>query len=681
MIDADQFREILEDHGYPVRTSGAGYTACCPAHPDSTPSLGFRDGDESVLVVICRAGCASEDVLREVGLTWADVLTDDAESYEPAPAEDFTPATSSAPPANDAVYVYRDEHGAPIGRVVRRANPKRFHQEHWTGDGYVIGAPPGGFPLYRLPEVIAAVKAERTILLCEGERDVETAEKLGYVATTNAGGAAQKWKDEFSQYLAGADVLIPRDRDKAGYEHAEKVAASLTGVARSVRIVDVAAGKDLTDHAAAGFGIDDLRPVTVERRYQPIDWHKAWNETPDAVEWLVYHVFERGRLYALCSPAKSGKSLFIQDIVASLVTGRAVVLGQPNVLPGPIRVLYIDHENTQADIVERFRLMGYQPGDLGNLIYLSLQNLPPLDTAQGGAALLDEAHFHRPDMIVLDTVSRVVQGEENSADTIKNLYRHSLLPLKAEGIAMLRIDHEGKDPAAGQRGTSAKNDDVDTVLRLATVGKPTEAGEVRLSLKVERQRSGHHPEEIALVRRLNPLRHERIDVVEEFSDVDRIMASLDDLGVPLDFGRDRARERLSEQGIKARNETIGAALKLRRERAEDLSPAGASTDDLGMANNTRPDQESVKSETPGRTRPGRLGDSGDGTPGVQQGPPVRPSPHPMVGTGDGCPDESKTDEQVCAKCGATPSVPIHFENGDVIPLCFDHFQAARKSAA
>lgn len=37
----------------------------CPAHQDSTPSLSIRQGDRGILVN-CFAGCASEDVLREL---------------------------------------------------------------------------------------------------------------------------------------------------------------------------------------------------------------------------------------------------------------------------------------------------------------------------------------------------------------------------------------------------------------------------------------------------------------------------------------------------------------------------------------------------------------------------------------------------------------------------------------
>ena len=68
---------------------------------------------------------------------------------------------------------------------------------------------------------------------------------------------------------------------------------------------------------------------------------------------------------------------------------------------------------------------------------------------------------------MLDTSSRMVQGKENDSDTFIQLYRCSLVPLKRRGITVLRLDHPGKDESRGQRGSSAKDGDVDTIWRLA----------------------------------------------------------------------------------------------------------------------------------------------------------------------------------------------------------------------
>ncbi len=55
--------------------------------------------------------------------------------------------------------------------------------------------------------------------------------------------------------------MIP-NRDEAGRRHAREVAGSIEGVAASVGLVEPGAGKDVSDHLAAGHGVDDLVRVS-----------------------------------------------------------------------------------------------------------------------------------------------------------------------------------------------------------------------------------------------------------------------------------------------------------------------------------------------------------------------------------------------------------------------------------
>ena len=85
--------------------------------------------------------------------------------------------------------------------------------------------------------------------------------------------------------------------------------------------------------------------------------------------------------------------------------------------------------------------------------YTNMFPWPPLDTARRRTAATQEALNVGAQLVVIDTLIRTVSGEENSADTIKNFYTHTGMALKAAGIALLRIDHAGKDLTRGQRGT------------------------------------------------------------------------------------------------------------------------------------------------------------------------------------------------------------------------------------
>ena len=199
----------------------------------------------------------------------------------------------------------------------------------------------------------------------------------------------------------------------------------------------------------------------------------------------------RGGLYSLVSPAKAGKSLLMQDIAAALAAGRPV-LGHP--AQDPADVLYVDHENSRDDLTERLGEMGYGPEDLAKLHYLSFPTMPPLDRADGGQDLAHVADHCGADLVVIDTIARVVAGEENSADTYRNFYRHTLLPLKAARRTVIRLDHRGHGNRDGARGSSAKNDDVDVVWQLSQ--QPGPNGEAYVTLKLERQRGNAHPDMI-----------------------------------------------------------------------------------------------------------------------------------------------------------------------------------------
>jgi putative DNA primase/helicase len=144
---------------------------------------------------------------------------------------------------------------------------------------------------YRLPEVLAAVAAGDRIYICEGEKDAERANAAGLVATTNPGGAG-KWRPEYAEFLRGADVTIVRDRDEKGRHHADEVAKSLEGVARSVQIVEAKAGKDLSDHLGAGLTVEELVDVTSE---SPVG---AVREEPDS---SAEHLTDLGNARRFCA--------------------------------------------------------------------------------------------------------------------------------------------------------------------------------------------------------------------------------------------------------------------------------------------------------------------------------------------------------------------------------------------
>jgi hypothetical protein len=208
--------------------------------------------------------------------------------------------------------------------------------------------------------------------------------------------------------------------------------------------------------------------------------------------------------------------------------------------------------------------------DLSRLHYALLPSLPPLDTPEGGQHLLTLAQQLNVDAVVVDTIGRAVEGEENSADTIRAFYRNTAQQLKAAGIAVLRTDHSGKDAEKGQRGSSAKNDDVDIVYRLTR----TSTG-VNLTRTHSRITWAPDTLNIDYTETDDGTVTVQLATTPTFPDGTAPIAhQLDELEVPIDATQRAAGDTLRAAGHKCSSKLLRAALQMRRERHLRTDPFG-----------------------------------------------------------------------------------------------------------
>jgi hypothetical protein len=175
-------------------------------------------------------------------------------------------------------YDYVDEGGELLFQVCR-LHPKTFRQRKPdpNNQGEFIWSIKGvRLVPYRLPELIAAIKAGKTIYIVEGEKDADRLWSIGIAATCNPMGAG-KWKPEFAQYFVGANVVVIPDNDpqKAkedgtlefhqdgrpkfpGQDHARAVCTALAPIAGRVRYLDLAAHwADMPPKADVSNWLDD----------------------------------------------------------------------------------------------------------------------------------------------------------------------------------------------------------------------------------------------------------------------------------------------------------------------------------------------------------------------------------------------------------------------------------------
>ena len=199
-----------------------------------------------------------------------------------------------------------------------------------------------------------------------------------------------------------------------------------------------------------------------------IDWATMWTTDHKQAEWLLEPILAAGRNHSFVAAAKAGKSLLLLEACAALATGKPF-LAKPET--EPVTVVYVDYEMTEGDIKERLQAFGYGPDDdLTRLRYFTTPTINPLDTEHGAAEFLAAINEIGPDLVAIDTMSRAVSGEENESQTSNDLYRLTIMPLKAAGITVARADHLGKDKAKGARGSSAKAADVDIQWQMKVDG-------------------------------------------------------------------------------------------------------------------------------------------------------------------------------------------------------------------
>ena len=139
-----------------------------------------------------------------------------------------------------ARYIYKTAAGEKyllVRKFVDADGKKQFPPSHWDGAQWANGKPKGDKIPYRLPEFLAAAPSA-PVFIVEGEKDADNLAKLSFAATCNSEGAG-KWTRDLNKHFRGRNVIILPDNDLPGRAHAESVAASLQGIAASIRIVEL----------------------------------------------------------------------------------------------------------------------------------------------------------------------------------------------------------------------------------------------------------------------------------------------------------------------------------------------------------------------------------------------------------------------------------------------------------
>jgi CHC2 zinc finger len=108
-----------------VRKSGAGWLACCPAHPDKGPSLSLKEGDDGRVLLHCFAGCATADVVAAMGLPMADLFPPSNTPRKPPPAPGVSRADLAKATDFERTFLFILRCDAKRGRAISQTDMQR----------------------------------------------------------------------------------------------------------------------------------------------------------------------------------------------------------------------------------------------------------------------------------------------------------------------------------------------------------------------------------------------------------------------------------------------------------------------------------------------------------------------------------------------------------------------------
>jgi hypothetical protein len=403
-----------------------------------------------------------------------------------------------------ATYDYVDEAGQLLFQVCKFI-PKTFRQRRPNGSGWNWNLRGVRRVLYRLPILFEGVTNKQPILITEGEKDVDALVKLNFAATTNPGGAG-KWHSGYNEFLRDAEVILIPDNDEPGQSHMQAVAAELSGVAKSVRILalpELPDKGDVSDWLANGGSADKLReliagaPQFVAAKAKPLTvrWHRDTNNpTPRA---LI-----KGLLPETGTGLMSGQSGTFKTFVGINLAG-AVATGKPFIgynvkRPGAVLAFVSegasgwpqrldalskhDHDNAKLPI-------SFTSEPISLLDATSLAVV--IETVKSTAEEIKRDRDLPLVLVIFDTLIGAAgftkAGDENDAVVNAKLMNALALIARETGTFVLGIDHFGKAIETGTRGSSAKEAAADVVLAL--IANKSITGEIsgqRLAIRKRR---------------------------------------------------------------------------------------------------------------------------------------------------------------------------------------------------
>lgn len=182
----------------------------------------------------------------------------------------------------------------------------------------------------------------------------------------------------------------------------------------------------------------------------PESMSAVWDEMPPLAPALIGGVLRQGHKMLLAGPSKAGKSFALIELTIAIAEGKSW-LGF-DCAQG--RVLYVNLELDRASCLHRFRdvygCLGWKPEHLGNIDIWNLRGKSvPMDRLT--PKLIRRAVKKDYIAVIIDTIYKVITGDENSADQMANFCNQFDKVCTELGCATIYCHHHSKGAQGGKR--------------------------------------------------------------------------------------------------------------------------------------------------------------------------------------------------------------------------------------
>jgi 5S rRNA maturation endonuclease (ribonuclease M5) len=330
----------------------------CPFHDDNHPSAGVYQNDGGEWRFKCQAcglnfsvwdvqarneGKDTTEVLKAAtrqdrGLERQNKTPDRVQGKVFATIEDISAFFEQKIGKVAAVYRYTNPRTRKPDLIVFRLDTvtgKSFRQARPCSGGFELKAPDGLWPIYNRIRVSQA----DSVVVVEGEKDVQTLNEYGIVATCSPAGASNAAKADWT-LLSGKNITVWPDNDKQGFAYQKAVIEILQKLEPAPRIatispaeIDLQEKEDASDYVeqckvagidpgkALSDSLQRAKPIGIksdilgriediaEGRYQSID-------LPLAQTSKLSNAIIPGTITLLCGSPGASKSLLLLQMMS-----------------------------------------------------------------------------------------------------------------------------------------------------------------------------------------------------------------------------------------------------------------------------------------------------------------------------------------------------------------------------